>query len=128
MNLPFYLWKSLIKMATRVKTHPKDINTSLFHHSLIKLLVEGEVRKRNQTWEQFMFWFGLEANPLAPNLTSTSQSKKARSTPLRKRKIPTKEIKGSGKSPQTIPINNLGSTKHKSNKKISMNTGERINS
>jgi len=59
MNLPFYLWKSLIKMATRVQTHPKDINTSLFHHSLIKLLVEGEVRKKNQTWEQFLFWSGL---------------------------------------------------------------------
>ncbi len=49
MNLPFYLWKGLDNMATQVQTHSKDIDTSLFHPVLFKLLLEGEVQKKNQT-------------------------------------------------------------------------------
>jgi hypothetical protein len=39
INLPYYLLKSLTKMARRVQGHPESAHRSLYHQGLIKLLV-----------------------------------------------------------------------------------------
>ena len=39
LNLPFYLHKSLTKMAHQVKAHPTKIAGRLSHHGLIQLIV-----------------------------------------------------------------------------------------
>jgi hypothetical protein len=39
LNMPFYLPKSLINMASKVQAKPQKASSSLFHHGLIKLIV-----------------------------------------------------------------------------------------
>ena len=50
LNMPFYLFKDLHRMAGFVKLarHPYS---SLTHHGLIKLLILRALAQRNQTWE-----------------------------------------------------------------------------
>jgi hypothetical protein len=54
LNLPYYLFRSLGKMVDRVQVRRDQGEPSLFHFSLIKLLVLEELRKRNQDWEVFV--------------------------------------------------------------------------
>jgi hypothetical protein len=53
LHLPYYLFRSLGKMADRVQVRNDQGKPSLFHFSLIKLLVLEELRKRNRDWETF---------------------------------------------------------------------------
>jgi hypothetical protein len=53
LNLPYYLFKILGKMANRMKVRKCLVEPSLFHFSLIKLLVLEEHRKRNQDSKTF---------------------------------------------------------------------------
>ena len=39
MNLPFFFFKSLQKMSSRVKEHQDHTKQSVFHHGLIKLVI-----------------------------------------------------------------------------------------
>jgi hypothetical protein len=50
MNIPFYLFKSNGKMSDRVQAKSKEVNTSVFHSVLIKMLVMEELRKINMEW------------------------------------------------------------------------------
>ena len=43
IDLPFYLFRSPSKMADKVQDRPQKIDTSVFHHGLIKLLVLEEL-------------------------------------------------------------------------------------
>jgi hypothetical protein len=65
LNLPFYFHKSLTKMCNRVQAKPDNIQNTLFHFGLIKIIIVEELRKREITWEHFMFWggFQLETQP-----------------------------------------------------------------
>jgi hypothetical protein len=54
MNLPFYLFRSIGKMSDRVQAKSKQVDTSVFHSSLIKMLVIEELRKTNNDWETFL--------------------------------------------------------------------------
>jgi hypothetical protein len=47
MNLPFYLFRSIGKMADRVRAKSKDVETSVFHSGLIRMLVMEELKKIN---------------------------------------------------------------------------------
>jgi len=63
MNLPFFHLKILTKMAKNVQSQPENKETSLFHIGLRKILVEEELRKKNHTWNHFLFLGGFEKNP-----------------------------------------------------------------
>jgi hypothetical protein len=54
MNLPFYLFKSNGKMSDRVQDKYKQVDTSVFHSGLIKMLVMEELKKTNTDWENFL--------------------------------------------------------------------------
>jgi hypothetical protein len=54
MNFPYFLWMSLSKMARGVRSTSKKIETSLYHHGLMKLLVVSELKKRGSRWKQFI--------------------------------------------------------------------------
>jgi hypothetical protein len=56
LNLPYYLHKSLTKMAHQVKEKPNKIEGRLYHHGLIKLLVCELLQRRNRDWGHFLFW------------------------------------------------------------------------
>ena len=62
LNLPFYLLKSMGKMATRVCNHPDSTSNNVFHHGLIKLLITQELEKEERSWSHFLFWSGFKVN------------------------------------------------------------------
>jgi len=54
LNLPYFLLLSLKKMSITVQKHIGNINPHLYHHGLIKNLIEDHLRKNKDTWEQFL--------------------------------------------------------------------------
>jgi hypothetical protein len=73
MNLPFYLFRSIGKMADRVQAKSKAVDTSVFHSGLIKMLVMEELKKKNIDWDQFIASAHLQLN-VAPTPQSKVQS------------------------------------------------------
>ena len=61
INLPHYLVQSMTKMSAAIKKGLKNIGRSLFHHGLVRMLVEVELSKRNQTWDHFIEQNGFMA-------------------------------------------------------------------
>ena len=46
-------------MLDRVKGHKKHTQQSIFHHGLIKLMVNTVLQKKDRTWEHFVFCSGI---------------------------------------------------------------------
>ena len=66
IDLPFYLFRSLSKMADKVQARPQNNDTDVFHHGLIKLLVLEELGKINKDWSSFLFLNGYEVDVVTP--------------------------------------------------------------
>ena len=47
-NLPFFLLHSLKKMASSVQKRVKFLETTLYHHGLVKILIEYHLRKMGE--------------------------------------------------------------------------------
>ena len=60
MSLPFFFLKSLKKMSNNVKKHQDHTKQSIFHHGLIKLIISTMLRKKEKTWDYFLFWSGFQ--------------------------------------------------------------------
>jgi hypothetical protein len=82
MNIPYYLLRSIGKMSDRIQSKSKDVDTSIFHSGLIRMLVYEELGKKDISWEHFViashFKLDIAANPQsqkASPLPSTSASK-----------------------------------------------------
>jgi hypothetical protein len=56
LNLPYFLHRSLSKMAHQVKAKPSQVAGRLSHHSLIKLLVCERLQRKGKEWNYFLFW------------------------------------------------------------------------
>ena len=54
LNFPHYLVKSMTKMSSAIKKGPKNIIRGLFHHGLVRILVERELSKQNRSWDDFL--------------------------------------------------------------------------
>ena len=76
MNLPYYLFRSIDKMASFVKKKMYDHQMpSLFHHSLIKMIVLYQLEPQGISWETFIS-HDVFTDPRAfiqQNFPSTSQ-------------------------------------------------------
>ena len=70
IDIPFYLFRSLEKMADKVQGRPKRNETSIFHHGLMQLLVLEELSKLNRDWALFLFMNGYELDVLSPRKVS----------------------------------------------------------
>jgi hypothetical protein len=63
LNMPFYLLRSLYKMAKRYKR--QSLNSSLFHHGLIRLLLVHHLKLQGDDWDTFLTRNGFIAlNPV----------------------------------------------------------------
>lgn len=54
IDIPHFLKLSLHKMARGVQSEGKKSETSLYHHSLINILIVVELSKRKKSWEDFL--------------------------------------------------------------------------
>ena len=56
LNMHFYLYKILTKMAHQVRAKPTKIAGRLSHHGLMKLIVLELLQRRNVVCTYFLFW------------------------------------------------------------------------
>jgi len=54
VNLPFFLLNSLRRMASNVQKKIEFIDTTMYHHRLVKILVEFHFKRIGDTWENFL--------------------------------------------------------------------------
>ena len=47
-------------MSSRIKQHQADTIQSIFHHGLIKLIINSVLQKEGKTWEYFLFWLAFQ--------------------------------------------------------------------
>ena len=47
-------------MSSRVKEHQYHTQQSIFHHGLIKLIIGIVLRKKEKTWDYFLFLSGFQ--------------------------------------------------------------------
>ena len=47
-------------MSSRVKEHQDHTKQFVLHHGLIKLVISNVLRKKEKTWEYFLFWSGFQ--------------------------------------------------------------------
>ena len=57
-------------MSDKVQIKTKGNETSLFHHSLIKLLTLEELRRVDKDWISFLFMSGYEIDVVTPKKAS----------------------------------------------------------
>jgi hypothetical protein len=74
INLPYFLYHSLIKVCNRIRTQPLSIKSTLCHLGLIKLILLQELKQQGRSWEHFLFWEGFETQ----NQTANEQMAGAR--------------------------------------------------
>ena len=60
MSLPFFLYKILQKMSSRIKGHEDHTSQSIFHHGLIKLIISIVLESEGKTWDFFLFWSSFQ--------------------------------------------------------------------
>jgi len=52
LNLPYFLLLSLKNMSITIQKHIGNIEPHLYHHGLVKILIEDQLKKNKDTWEQ----------------------------------------------------------------------------
>jgi hypothetical protein len=97
MNVPYYLLRSIGKMSDRVQAKSKDVDSSLFHSGLIRMLVSEELGKKEISWENFVVTshFKMDPTPTPQSqiaVPSASTSTKAGINKKRKGRAPVSEI------------------------------------
>jgi hypothetical protein len=59
LNMPFYLLKSLQKMAKFYRRQNLNAQSSLFHHDLIQILIISQLSKVGDGWKDFLYRNGF---------------------------------------------------------------------
>lgn len=54
LNLPNYLFRSLVKMTKKVQSKIRDHQASLFHHALFKVIFLHQLTWIKMSWEAFL--------------------------------------------------------------------------
>ena len=77
INLPYFLLSSLRKMSTTVQRNMGNIEPHLYHHGLIKILIEEQLKTKKDTWEKFLirnhFQEATEASGSSPRVPKRSR-------------------------------------------------------
>jgi hypothetical protein len=90
MNIPYYLLRSIGKMSDRIQSKSKDVDTSIFHSGLIRMLVSEELGKKEISWEHFVvashFKLDIASTPQSQNASPLSPTSVVKAGTSRKRK------------------------------------------
>ena len=54
INLPYFLLSSLRKMCSIAQRSPTNVEPHLYHHGLVNMLVEEQLKAKRDTWEKFL--------------------------------------------------------------------------
>jgi hypothetical protein len=87
INLPYFLYHSLIKVCNRIRARPLSIKSTLCHLGLIKLIILQELKLQGRSWEHFLFWEGFETqNQTAIEQMAGSKKKASPQSSIRRRR------------------------------------------
>ena len=76
INLPFFLLNCLRKMATNVQKKIESIETTMYHHGLVKILVEFHLKSIGDTWEDFLVRNFFQDAPESPEESHVKKSRR----------------------------------------------------
>jgi len=76
INLPFFLLNSLRRMATNVQKKIESIETTMYHHGLVKILVEFHLKSIGDTWEDFLVRNFFQDAPKTPEESHVKKSRR----------------------------------------------------
>ena len=60
LNLPYYLYNSLLKMSKRYQKQPLSSPQLVYHRGLIKILVQIQFNKKGKSWDEFLLAGGFQ--------------------------------------------------------------------
>jgi hypothetical protein len=88
MNIPYYLLRSIGKMVDRLQAKSKDVDSSLFHSGLIRMLVFEELGKKEISWDIFLVTshFKLDPTPIPQSQIAGSSSPTSTKTGINKKR------------------------------------------
>jgi hypothetical protein len=74
LNMLFYFWRSVYKMAKRFKREKAD--SSLFHHGLIRLILVHHLNLHGDSWQAFISRNGfVDSEPVQIDKPMVSETK-----------------------------------------------------
>jgi len=76
MILPFFLLNSLRRMASNVQKRIQFINTTMYHHGLINILIEFHLKSIGDTWENFLIRNHFQEAPESPKEDNVRRSRR----------------------------------------------------
>jgi hypothetical protein len=100
LNIPFFLLKSLKRMAEQVQ-RVSEFRGSLFHFGLVKILITYALSKKKETWDLFTVKTLARAQSKARNVKPVSPHKKSNS---KKKKVKTLTKDSAGDPEPEPPI------------------------
>ena len=63
-------------MCTTVQKNIEDIEPHLYHHGMVKILIEDQLKKKSDTWERFLVRNYFQDPPKIPESSTTRKSRK----------------------------------------------------
>ena len=60
LDLVHFLYNSLLKMSRRYQKQPLSSPQYVYHHGLIKILVQHQLNKKKKTWDEFLVAEGFQ--------------------------------------------------------------------
>jgi hypothetical protein len=83
LNMPYFFYKTLVKMSKQVQAHPTKVASRISHQGLICLLIKEALHKRQISWNHFLFWNEFNTEKPPENKTKRSKNK---NTPINYRR------------------------------------------
>lgn len=126
INLPSFLLSSLKTMCTTVQKNLNDVESHLYHHGLVKILIEKQLKERKDTWEQFLIRNFFQDPPETLESSSARKSRRRKAsvniqdTPTNIAKEASKEEKLSESRKERTEVRKQGKIKGKKILKLSM--------
>lgn len=130
INLPYFLLSSLKKMPTTVQKNLDDIEHHLYHHGLVKILIEKQLKERKDTWEQLLIRNFFQDPPETLESSSARKSRRRKTsvniqdTPTNIAKETSKEEKLSERRKERTEVRKKGKLKGRRNIEATYQTPE----
>jgi len=97
INLPFFLLNNLRRMASNVQNKIEFIDTTMYHHGLIKILIEFHLKCIGDTWEDFLIRNQFQEAPESPKEDNIRKSRRKKIGIIIKEKPESSSQKGDEK-------------------------------
>jgi hypothetical protein len=75
LNIPYFFYKTLIKMAKQVQAQPTKVSSRISHQGLICLLVKEALHRKQIEWSYFLFWNEFQTEKPPEMKTKRSRSR-----------------------------------------------------